>query len=301
MRTQILLGIFFAALLGAQESNPMQRTDNTGVHDGAGTPIYKINVVGRTTKAVNYGHEGRPTKIGLKGTVLLPEAKGEARVETSHGAVEVKANIENLAPPDRFGRQYLTYVLWAITPEGRPTNLGEIVANEDNEAKVKTATELQTFALIVTAEPYFAVTQPSDVVVMENVIRPDTEGRIETVDARYELLHRGEYTLDVPAAQEAVEAARPKVSMKEYESLLALYQAQNAIQLARVVGAEEHAQAILAKATTRLNDARAIYERRPKDATVVTLARAAAQAAEDARLVAIRSQSGDSSATPAAQ
>ena len=54
-------------------------------------------------------------------------------------------------------------------------------------------TELQVFGLVVTAEPYFAVSRPSDVVVMENVVRPDTVGKIEVIDAKYELLQRGQY------------------------------------------------------------------------------------------------------------
>jgi hypothetical protein len=176
-----------------------------------------------------------------------------------------------------------------MTPQGRATNLGEIVTNEDNEGTLKTASELQTFALLVTAEPYYAVTQPSNVVVMENVIRPDTTGRIQTVDAKYELLRRGEYTLDLNAAEQTEKADRPKVSLKEYKALLALYQARNAIQLAEFEGAADHAPDILARATMRLTDAEAIHQRHPKEnRTVVTLAREATQAAEDARLVTIR-------------
>ena len=296
MSTKILLGLSLPFLLCAQEPNPTQSAENKSVHTEIPAPIYRVNVVARTTKAINYGHGAERTKVGLQGTVLLPEARGEARIEPSTGAVEVKAKLENLASPDRFGRQYLTYVMWAITPEGRATNLGEIVTDPDNDGKLKTATELQTFALVVTAEPYYAVTQPSDVVVMENVILPDTQGRIQTVDARYELLHRGEYTLDVAAAEDSAEdSAQPMVSRKEYEALLALYQAQNAIQLAEAAGAGDHAAEMLAKAETRLSDAQAIYERKPKNETVVTLAREATQTAEDARLVALRRQSGNAS------
>jgi hypothetical protein len=278
-----------AAALGAQEPNPMQRERGGSAEEAGNPPIYRVNVVARTTKAVNYGFNSRPTRVGLEGTVLLPGAEGEARIEASRGAVIVKAKLKNLPSPERFGRQYLTYVLWAITPEGRATNLGEIVTNGGNDGKLRTATELQTFALIVTAEPYYSVTQPSDVVVMENVIVPgETTGRIQTVDARYELLRRGEVTLDLSAARRADSANRPQVSMKEYESLLALYQAKNAIQLAAAAGASDHAPGILAKAQTRLTDAEAIYERSPKSGTIVTLAREATQAAEDARLVALR-------------
>lgn len=290
MRRTLLLGLSIVAMLAAQEPNPMQRLEGASQAPTVRSPIYHVNVVARTTKAVNYGHRGEPTTVGLEGTVLLPDAEGKARVENKNGAILIKAKFDNLtSPQQRFGARYLTYVLWAITPEGRATSLGEIVTDGDNEGKLKTASELQSFALVVTAEPYYSVTQPSDVVVMENVIGPETSGRIETVDAQYELLRRGSgYTLDVDAAERARSEPRRQVSTKEYESLLAIYEAQNAIQMAQVEGAANHAPEILAKAETRLTDARSIYEREPKSKTVVTLAREAAQTAEDARLVAMR-------------
>ena len=87
--------------------------------------------------------------------------------------------------------------MWAITPEGRATNLGEVILN-GTESKLDVTSELQAFGLIVTAEPYFAVSQPSDVVVMENFVRSDTRGKIEEIDAKFELLQRGQYSVNVP-------------------------------------------------------------------------------------------------------
>lgn len=288
MRLTTLIGITCACALGAQEPNPTQRAGENAASTGSPTPIYRVNVVAHTTKAVNYGHRSAPTKIDFEGTVLLPHSKGEAQVRPNSGAVEIRAKFRDLEPPHRFGRQYLTYVLWAITPEGRATNLGEILADDDNDGKLQTATELQTFALMVTAEPYFAVTQPSDVVVMENVIRPDTLGRIQTVDAKYELLKRGEYTFDVGAANRSEQTGTPKVSMKEYEALLGLYQARNAVQMAKAEGAAEHAGEALRKAEQTLSQAQAQYDSDPESKRVVTLAREAAQMAEDARLITLR-------------
>jgi hypothetical protein len=290
MVTKVLPATLLAFLLGAQEPNPMQRFGEMRRETIA--PIYRINVVARTVKAVNYSRGSGPTKIGLSGTVLMPDASGEARIKPEPGAVQVQAQFKNLTGPERFGPQYLTYVLWAITPEGRATNLGEILTDGSNRGRLKTSSPLQTFALIVTAEPYYAVTQPSDVVVVENVIRPDTAGRIQTVDARYELLRRGEFTLDVGAARQAEDAERPKVPLEEYNALLALYQAKNAVQLAQAEGAANHAPEIVAKAEARLVDAEAFYARNPGNKAVVTLAREATQAAEDARLVALRKESG---------
>jgi hypothetical protein len=142
-----------------------------------------VTVVSRTTKAINYGHLADPTKVGLKGTVLMTDAQGEARVESKRGAVEIEAKVNHLGSPTRFGPEYLTYVLWAVTPYGRPRNLGEVVLNGSIKSKLDVTTELQAFGLIVTAEPYFAVTMPSDVVVLENEIRADTVGKVEEIDA----------------------------------------------------------------------------------------------------------------------
>src|SRR5271169_6693690 len=171
-------------------------------------PIYRVTVVSRTLPAVNYEHQSGPTMIDFQGTVLLPHAKGVAVVESKRGRVVIDAKFEHLEPPTRYGREYLTYVLWAITPEGRPKNLGELLAGSNNKAHTVVTTELQALGLMVTAEPYYAVTTPSDVVVIENSIRADTVGRIEPVVAKYELLPRGQYTLTMnPASLRSVEAS----------------------------------------------------------------------------------------------
>src|SRR5215210_6238277 len=160
-------------------------------------PIYQVTVVERTVKAVNYQYRSGPTRIDFQGTVLLPHAKGGATVESKSGRVEIAAEFDRLEPATRFGPEYLTYVLWAITPEGHAKNLGELLTDAGNDAHVRVTTDLQTFGLIVTAEPYSAVRQPSNVVVMENEVRKDTVGKIQMVQAKYELLPRGHYTYTV--------------------------------------------------------------------------------------------------------
>src|SRR5438552_1767596 len=151
-------------------------------------PIYTItiNVVARTTKAVNYQHRNGSTTIDFKGTPLMPAARGEAKVESKQGYMEVEVEFDNLQSATRFGPEFLTYVMWAITPEGRATNMGEVILN-GTKSKLDVTTELQAFGLVVTAEPHFGVTQPSDVVVMENFVRKDTVGKVEEIDAKYEL------------------------------------------------------------------------------------------------------------------
>src|SRR5215472_10487448 len=158
----LLFGLLLFAPAAAQVNTSSEAPPSRDNHGPQ--PIYRVEVVARTVKAVNYGHRTIPTKVDLKGTVLAPEARGEARIESKRGAVDIDARIDHLMAPSTFGNEYLTYVLWAISPEGRSTNIGEIVLDPSNKGKLRVSTELQAFALIVTAEPYFAVTQHSDVV-----------------------------------------------------------------------------------------------------------------------------------------
>src|SRR5579864_4116106 len=227
MKTTTLLLWSLAGLSGAQNQDLTRpATVREEPARSASEPLYRVTVVSRTTKAINYGHLTDPTKVGLKGTVLMQEAQGEARVESRRGAMEIEARVNHLTAPTRFGPEYLTYVLWAITPDGRPVNLGELVADPSDKARLKVSTDLQAFALIVTAEPYFSVTHPSDAVVMENVLEPGTQGRVEALDAKYELLPRKHFTFDT--ASPTATGDGPKLSMDRYEAQVAVYQAQNA-------------------------------------------------------------------------
>src|ERR1022692_4714234 len=236
------------AAQSAQAPNPVQQSNDNAARMSAGvTPIYRVTVVARTMKAINYNHRSGSTKIDFRGTALLPEAQGEARVESKQGVIKIDARMEKLQPATRFGPEYLTYVMWAITPEGRATNVGEVLLNGD-KSKLDVTTELQSFGLLVTAEPYFAVTQPSDVVVMENFVRQDTVGTIEQVDAKFELLQRGQYTLNVNPAEIHPVQLDSKVPLE-------LYEARNAVQIARWTGADRYAPDTYAKAVQGLENA----------------------------------------------
>jgi hypothetical protein len=202
--------------------------------------------------------------------------------------VEIEAEFKDLDAPARFGHQFLTYVLWAITPDGRPVNLGEVLTDESYKGKLKVTTPLQTFGLIVTAEPYFAVTQPSNVVVLENVVRPDTVGKVTEVEAKYDLLPRGSYPTDSRVELQPSSGGSKRVSMAEYEALVALYQAQNALQIARYYGADRHAADTLKKAEQLYLEAQALKNQDPKNKRIVMLSREAAQTAEDARTIAMK-------------
>jgi len=209
------------------------------------------------------------------------------------GRVEVDARFEHLAPPTRFGREYLTYVLWAITPEGQAKNLGEILPGSSDKAHLRVTTSLQAFGLIVTAEPYSAVREPSDVVVLENQLRPDTIGRTEPIQAKYELLPRGHYTYHVPVDVEAAEGKGRKLSAAQYQEVVEIYQAQNAVQIAQTAGAAQYAPDTFSKATELLREAQEAQARKAGMSGVVAVARQAAQTAEDARILAIQRKQQD--------
>jgi outer membrane protein OmpA-like peptidoglycan-associated protein len=281
--TPLIFPILFATGLSAQIAGSQEP-----VHPADPQPIYRVTVVSRSLQAVNYEHRGGPTMIDFQGTVLLPHAKGEAVVESKRGRIMINAKFEHLEPPTKYGTEYLTYVLWAITPEGRAKNLGEVLANSSNKAHVDVTTDLQALGLIVTAEPYYSVTIPSDVVVLENVVRPDTIGTREMVTARYDLLPRGGYVMNVQHGQlRYMGPETVSLPYDQYEAVLELYQAENAVQIARSLGADRFAPESFNKAVTLLENARGLQATKDTH-MVVSTAREAAQMAEDARVISVK-------------
>jgi outer membrane protein OmpA-like peptidoglycan-associated protein len=286
--TKLAVVVFTGTCLAwSQEPNPVQKP-GSGIQPEPGMPtaIFRIQVVSRSTPAVNYLHRGGATKIDFDGTPLMPEGKGGATVESERGVIRVSARFENFVQPSTFGPEYLTYVLWAISPDGRPVNLGELTLDhygKGSSSDIKTTSEIQTFGMIVTAEPYYAVTQPSDVVVMENVVRKDTRGVIETIDAKYELLPRGLYTMEGKAKGFLPVRVDKKNPFE-------LYEAENAVMLARVAGAEQYAADSFQKAIDALAWAHRNQAQKPGQKPVITMAREAALRAEDSRVIAIRAQ-----------
>ena len=241
-----------------------------------------INVVDRTTKAINYQHRDGATKIDFRGTALLPESHGEAKVESKQGYIEIDVEFDNLQSATRFGPEYLTYVMWAITPEGRATNLGEVILNS-SKSKLDVTTELQAFGLVVTAEPYFGVTQPSDVVVMENFVRTDTQGKVEVIEAKYELLPRGQYTVNVLPVD-------LKPMTLDNKTPLDLYQARNAVRIARWAGADVAAKESFDRASNLLAKAEGAMTSKAGSKVIAENARQAVQTAEDSRLITLKVQ-----------
>src|SRR3984893_3297512 len=267
---QIMMVTFAIA---QQENPPVEPMDQT--------PVFRVNVVSRTTKAVNYRHRGGSTTVDMKGTALMPEVTGKAKVDSKAGRLQVNVDLSRLGPASKLGPQYLTYVLWAITPEGRPQNLGEIVPNSDGKSSVEVNIALQAFGLIVTAEPYFSVTRPSNEMVAENIIRQATKGFEEPIDARFEMLEGGQYTVDMPAEQLPSMTAEPKTP-------LTLLEARNAVALAKAAGAAQYAPDSLQKAEDYLTRAEDYLRRKQGNTPIGTAARGATQMAEDARVLTLR-------------
>ena len=267
-------------LMWAQAPQAVNPTQQILTTDDGTVPLFTITVVGRTMKAINYNHRSGATMIGFQGTALMPAARGEAKVESKQGVIKIDAEMQKLGPATQFGPEYLTYVMWAITPEGRATNVGEILLNGD-KSKLDATTELQSFGLIITAEPYFAVTQPSDVVVMENFVRKDTTGTIEQLDAKFELLQRGQYVLNVKPADAVLPHLNPKVPLE-------LYEARNAVRIAGWEGAQVYAPDTYLKAQQGLENAEGYLKGKAGKKPIGTVAREAVQMAEDARIITIK-------------
>jgi outer membrane protein OmpA-like peptidoglycan-associated protein len=263
---------------GAQQPAGAGTRQSQSAQPGQSNPLYRITVTARTTKAINYRHANGPTPVDFKGTVLAPFTKGQARVESKKGVVDISAKFDKLQPANQYGQQFLTYVLWAITPEGRASNLGELVL-DGTKAKLDAATEFQAFAMVVTAEPYFAVNQPSEVVVMENVVRADTEGNVEEIDAKFDLLQRGEYST-ISTDQNAPNLD-PRIP-------LSLYEARYAVQIAKAAGAEQYAAPSFQKAQQLLQQAEAYQTSKAPRKTIDMSAREAVQTAEDARSITLK-------------
>src|ERR1700687_5610700 len=275
--TFLTLVILFSASGRAQQ--PAQQ-GHVQMDRSGSVPIFRVTVGARTPKAITYRHRSGSTNVDFRGTPLMPDARGAASVNSKQGRIEINTRMEHLSPATQYGPEYLTFVLWAVTPEGRPKNLGEVLLNGTN-SKLEVTTDLQTFGLIVTAEPYFAVTQPSDVVVMENCVRNDTQGTIEEIDAKYELLQRGQYVLNVNPSELRPIPLDPKTPLE-------LYEARNAVRIARWTRADQYAADTLQKAQVSLQNAEDELKGKIGKKTVVQNSRDAAQNAEDARLITIR-------------
>jgi outer membrane protein OmpA-like peptidoglycan-associated protein len=278
VKTKLFLAVAVALSLPAVAQTNSQTA--VEVDSVSSTPTFRVTVISRSVQAINYEHRSGSSKLDFAGTPLMLSANGEAKVNSKRGSIEIEAEFGNLQRPTTFGNEYLTYVLWAISPEGRAVNLGEVLVGGNDRSKLHVTTDLQAFALIVTAEPYYAVRQPSNVVVLENAIREDTKGTSEAVNAKYELMERGGY---IPTGykfdQVVLNAKLP----------LEFFEARNALRIAQSEGADHYASDSYQRAVQLMNNADGYavakhLDRKP----LIAVSREAVQTAEDARAIAVK-------------
>lgn len=277
LRKFLITGFLLPVLAAAGLAQAPGASDTTQIQPLGNTNITQVRVVSHSISAINYRNRSN-TRVDFNGTNLAPSAKGEAKVNSRTGQTQIDTKFEHLVEARSFGPQFLTYVLWAVTPEGRANNLGEVIPNHDGKVEMKASTNLQSFGLIVTAEPYFAVSRPSDMIVLENVAREDTKGSEVPIQAKFEAQDRADYAVNVPVSQLPAVAADRKTPLQ-------LLEARNALTMARASGAEQYApeayqraQSALDRAESDRGDSKALH----------TAARAATQSAEDARLLTIQ-------------
>src|SRR5580700_11448120 len=280
VRTTLLLAVAVVLSLPAVAQTNSQPT--VEVERVSPTPTFRVTVISRSVQAVNYEHRSGSSKLDFAGTSLMPVASGQARVNSKRGSISIDAEFGNLQRPTSFGNEYLTYVLWAISPEGRAVNLGEVLVDNDDRSKLHVTTDLQAFALIVTAEPYYAVRQPSNAVVLENVIREDTKGTGEAVNAKYELMERGGY---IPTGYKfdpvVLNANLP----------LEFFEARNAVRIAQSEGAEQYAPDSYQHAVQLMNTADTdATDKHIDKKPLIAVSREAVQTAEDARAIAVKKE-----------
>jgi len=245
-------------------------------------------VASRTAKAMTYRRGGGAVKVSLHGTDLMAQATGEAKVENKGNRVEIEAKFQNMEDATKFGLEYLTYVLWAVSPEGRAVNLGEVQI-KNGSAQVKAITDMQTFGLVVTAEPYFAVSQPGDEVVLENAGGAGGE----QITATYSLLARGVYSSSNTKIDNAIFGIDRRTPTE-------LFEARNAVRIANNANAGKYAADVMAKANQQLQAAEDSYRQKRDTKIVISLARDAAQTAEEARVISVKQKAEEDAQAQAA-
>ena len=240
-------------------------------------------VVKKSITSVGYQVGAGATKVLLLGTPAAPGASGEAKVEAKTAGTDIEVKVKGMPQPTNLGAEFLTYVLWTVTPDGSATNLGEIPIDKNGEGKLETSTKSQTFALGVTAEPYFAVALPSEIVVLVNDVSKKTKGKIYPENS-YKLMKRSGYT----------KLGNPLALTPDLKNVpLEMYEARNAVDIAKSQEAEKYSPEIFSKATASLQMAENALASKADKGKVLTNARQTIQFAEDARALSAARQEAE--------
>ncbi len=241
------------------------------------------DVVRKSIKAVGYEVGGGSTKVIFVGMPAATNASGEAKVEAKKGGTNIEVKVKGMPQPSTLGAEFLTYVLWIVTPDGSTTNLGEIPIDKNGEGKLNTSAQSQTFAMGVTAEPYSAVSLPSEIVVLVNDTTKNTKGKIYPENS-YKLMKRSEYA----------KLGNPLALTLDLKNVpLDMYEARNAVDIAKSQGADKYAPEIFSKATDSLQMAENSLASKADKSKIVTNARQTIQFAEDARALSAERQEAE--------
>lgn len=242
--------------------------------------IPAADVINKSIKAVGYEVGGGATKVIFLGTSAAPQARGEAKVEAKTGGTSIELKVTSMPQPTTLGAEFLTYVLWTVTPDGNTTNIAEIPIDNQGNGKLSAKAQSQTFAMIVTAEPYFAVQLPSEVVVLENDTKKNTKGKIYP-DNDYKLMKRSQYS----------KMGNPLALTPDLKKVpLDMYEARNAVDIAKSQKAEQYAPEVLSKAVSSLQLAENSLTSQADKSQIITNARQTIQFAEDARALSAERQ-----------
>lgn len=244
---------------------------------------------------LSFRHLGDSTEVEMRGTKRAPGARVKLKIGGRPGFVELDINrggISGLGPAYRFGRDFLTYVLWAVSVDGRASNLGEITFENSQPVAVNVTTPYQTFWLMVTAEPNYAVVDPSTEVVLYSVKQPaGADGALAIHGNLFYFTHYTTYRTGAADAPSAVPnqllQARKAVDLASRSGVLA-----DARPDRGGLKEEAFAQEAIGQARRFLRDAETAYERSPRDRAVIQFARTSAQIAENARALAMGAVGG---------
>jgi len=282
----VVLVLTFAAAYSADGQTLAQKT----------VPLRMIEVNEPDGQILSYRHLAGSTEVHMRGTRLAPEAKVKLKIGSRPGFVELDINrggISGLMPAHRLGKDFLTYVLWAVSVDGKASNLGEITFEGDRPVSVNLTTPYQTFWLMVTAEPNYAVVDPSAQVVLYSV-KQVSKAENAALPITGDLFFFTHYAAYVTAPGGAIDGipnqllqARKAVELASKSGVLAVGGKRNAN-----VKEEAYTHEAFAQAKTFLARSEAAYKIDPNDQAVVQFARTSAQSAENARALAMGAVGG---------
>lgn len=188
----------------------------------------------------------KATEFNMFPTRRLREAQMSAQVKIERGQARIELKYSKMRPAVLFGGEVCSYVLWAVSPNGEPLNLGEIpIVKDDAGGKQQVSTSWTSFALIVTLEAYSGVERPSSLMVFWN------DGVTSPPAAAEELIFGGFDTTP------AVEREDLQGVISDRSKSIELLQAERLFRFAEAQKANQYAPGLFDQARARLREAMA--------------------------------------------